>query len=650
MISRGFHSGRVVRGLPFSLARHNDVTIGTERSCDIVVEAEAPHHAELHWDESASAWRVCADPTRGETLVNGVPAKSTFLHDGDWVEVAGVRIGYSEGMLRECDPSAPVGLRVTLRQVFATTDKGKRLLDNISFQVAEGAFAALLGPSGGGKSTLIQRIAGLAPFEGSIRLNGHEVQTEKKQLLPLVAYLPQAVENTLHENMTVREVMRDFAQCHLAVEAVPDFRAKLEEVGLGDRDFPDKKVDDLSGGQKRRLALALALMRNPQLLLLDEPTAGLDPAAEAGIMELLRGIANNGRTVLCATHVLGSLGLCDEVAVLDRKGRLAFHGAPDDALSYFRARDWLGVYKALYAGDGCPGDGDAPEDSQPRALPSASSSASFGRTFRAIFMRLADATVAKRSNALLFFGNPLGIAAVLLLACWSIFDNGTLGTIYFCMAVAMFWTGLSGAVRNLVSERVPKRCLDRMRGMPLPRYFFAHVAFAAASSGVQSLLFLLPVFLLKLGHAPFTLRALPSFWFILFLVGFSGSCVGLFASALAKKELHAVWSLPIIAVFALFLGKPVLEGGNGEEPTGPLRVVERAMPTFHPQTVLETEMDAQRYRSGRFGMSADGWKKHQDDNRNNWLWFFCVAAGYPIVFLSLAVLFQNYRERQWNGR
>ena len=145
-------------------------------------------------------------------------------------------------------------------------------------------------------------------------------------LRPLMAYLPQAVEDTLYDDMTVRESMDDFVRCHLATGAAIDFASKLDDVGLADK--LDEHVGKLSGGQKRRFALALALLREPQLLLLDEPTAGLDPAAEADIMLLLRRIADQGRTVLCATHVLDSLDKCDSVLVLAPGGRQVFAGTP----------------------------------------------------------------------------------------------------------------------------------------------------------------------------------------------------------------------------------------------------------------------------------------------------------------------------------
>lgn len=667
-------AGRVLRGLPRSLDRHDPVSIGSDRGCDIVIEGADPHHAELRWDADEEAWFVHDDPAPGQTLRNGIPIDSSRMFDGNDLEIGGIHIRFSGGLLEEHVTSAR--LRVTLCDVSATAGGEKRLQD-ISFDAAPGTFAAILGPSGCGKSTLIQRIAGLAPYEGGIYFNGHELRASADELRPLMAYLPQAVEDTLYNDMTVREAMADFVRCHLVTGTAIDFKAKLGDVGLADK--IDEDVGKLSGGQKRRFAFALALLREPQLLLLDEPTAGLDPAAEADIMALLRRIADQGRTILCATHVLGSLDKCDSVLVLAPGGRQVFAGTPARALDFFHKSDWREVYQLLQDGkwdaaplgfDGKPSVCDFPE---------ARPSASFFGVFRATFRRLLR-TVFSQRNVRQFLVTPLGISLVFLWACRSLFEDpaSRIGTLCFCMTVAMFWLGVSGTVRSLVSERIPKRCLDRMRGTPLVRYLTAHVAIAAFSVAMQSLIFVLPVFFMQFGHVPYTFHALPEFWLDLALVGFAGSCVGLAISAFVETEIKAVLWLPFVAILALFLSKPVLESADQAKPTGLLRIAECVMPTLYSQTLLETTMDEKRVyhvesekwpplsveewtkrrpkydngvaltdpKSGKPIMEKSWAQKHIDDA----LRFYALIAGYVFLFLPLALLLQNRRERQWHGR
>ena len=627
---RGHH----LRGLPRTLDNHNDVTIGSAPGCHIVIDGADSLHATLCWENGA--WVIHDDPAPAETLVNNESVDSRRLEDGDWIGIAGVRIQLAGNCLVEAPGDAPDGLCVKVAGVSAEVG-GKTLLDNISFETRPGRFVVLLGPSGCGKSTLLQRIAGLATsYSGDIFLNGKNLREAPKELRTRIAYLPQAVEDTLHGDMTVREEMENFARMFLPGEK-PDFVQKLAEVGL-----PESKLDvrtengeknlvaKLSGGEKRRLALALALMRNPQLLLLDEPTAGLDPASESGIMELLARLARQGRTVICATHVLGSLNLCNEFLVLARGGRQEFFGRLDKAFEHFGTTQWLEVYRKLVP--------------QPEIPPGTQLSRIPGITFKAVFsgtlLRLAHG-VWRGWNGMLFAGIPLLVAAILTWACKPMFGKGgDQETICFCMAVALFWLGLSGTVRNLVTERVPKRCLDRMRGMPLAGYFAAHAAFAFGIAGLQAFLFTTVVFAFRYFRYDgvyFSFCAAPAFLFVLWFVAFAGGCLGLAVSAAAKKEIQAVWALPLVAILALFLSKPVLERKGQPLPTGALRAMERIMPTLHTQECLYGELG--RYRD-----------KNPETNASKWRWFLATAAGYPLVFLPLAFFFQDRREKEWDGR
>ena len=621
--------GCVLCGLPRTLDNHNDVTIGSAPGCHIVIEGADPLHATLCRENGA--WVIHDDPAPAETLVNNESVDSRRLEDGDWIGIAGVRIQLAGNRLVEAPGSAPDGLHVKVDGVFAEVG-GKKLLDNISFEVRPGRLVALLGPSGCGKSTLLQRIAGLAPYDGKILL-----RTASGENRPRIAYLPQTVEDTLHGDTTVREEMENFARIFLPGERL-DFAQRLAEVGLPRSKLADRTengeknlVAKLSGGEKRRLALALALMRNPQLLLLDEPTAGLDPASETGIMELLQRLARQGRTVICATHVLGRLNLCHEVLVLAPGGRQEFFGSPNLALGHFGATHWLEVYRKLVRQTGHPAfESAAPASGR---LPEIT----FGAVFAGTLLRLAKGAF-RGWNGMLFAGIPLLVALVLAWSCGSMFGpKGDSETVCFCMAVALFWLGLSGTVRNLVTERIPKRVLDRMRGMPLTGYFSAHAAFAFGTAGLQAFLFTGVVFALRHDGVLFSSWAAPAFLLVLWLVAFAGACLGLTISAAVKKEIQAVWTLPLVAILALFLSKPVLERQGEPPPTGVLRAMECVMPTLHTQECLCGELE--RFRV-----------ENPESNAMNWWRFLVMPGGYPLVFLPLAFFLQERREKEWDGR
>lgn len=658
----------------YTITNHDWISIGGSNRCDFPINCVGDIEAILHWYDEEAAWFI--ESRKGIVEVNDAPIKGRKkLERNDRIGIGDKRIQFTGPKVNDklilLPPEAPEGLSVTVKNVSVKTN-GKWILNNVSFQVKPREFVALLGPSGCGKSTLIQRIAGLAGYEGEIKFNGKELKDDIGKLQALIAYLPQAVEDTLHAEMTVHEAMEDFAHCHLAddkkktedkKDTVEDkIGETLKKVKL--QSESNTRIGRLSGGEKRRLALALALLRNPQMLLLDEPTAGLDPAAETVIMDLLRDFANAGRTVIFSTHVLSNLKMCDKVLLLasraktknsdgkDLAGYVTFFGPHDEALKLkglANGEGWLSIYQKLENRE-LPFQNGTIEDKAEKELPGASPCASRWCAFRAIFKRLfrqnffpnLDGKKAKEKIGCLLFspwGIPLLIAGVLLAACWQMFaDRNSLGTVCFCMVVAMFWLGLSGSVRNLVVERVPMRCLDKMRGMPLLRYFVAHVAFAAVAITIQALLFTGLVFLFR--HHP---ELLPpsAFWMfllVLALVGFSGSCVGLWVSACSKTEIQAVRWLPLVAIFALFLSKPVLET-QGQELKQPLRAIEYMMPTRNPQTVLETELLQKRVDN------ADP-KAHSQ----NVLYFSLLAIAYPLLFLVWAGLLQKRKEVQWDGR
>jgi ABC-2 type transport system ATP-binding protein len=200
----------------------------------------------------------------------------------------------------------------------------------ISFEIAPGQIFGLLGPNGAGKTTTLECILGLRqPDEGAIRICGLDPRTHATQAKRLIGAQLQAA--ALQDKITPRQALDLFGSFY---EAPLDGDELLARFGL------EEKADDpfatLSGGQKQRLFLALALIHRPALLVLDEPTAGLDPQARREVRALIAGMRAESRTVLLSTHDLDEAAqLCDRVAVLDR-GRIVAAAAPAELIG--RAR------------------------------------------------------------------------------------------------------------------------------------------------------------------------------------------------------------------------------------------------------------------------------------------------------------------------
>lgn len=198
-----------------------------------------------------------------------------------------------------------------------------RAVDGVTFEIAEGEFFGILGPNGAGKTTTLELIEGLRrPDRGEVRVLGESPWPRNPGLMPRIGVQLQA--SAYFERLTAREQIHTFA----AMYGVPPRRADdwLDRVGLDEK--ADARTEDLSGGQAQRLAIACALVHEPEIVFLDEPTAAIDPQARRNLWDLLSGLTDSGRTVVLTTHYMDEAEvLCDRVAIMDR-GKILQLGTP----------------------------------------------------------------------------------------------------------------------------------------------------------------------------------------------------------------------------------------------------------------------------------------------------------------------------------
>ena len=197
--------------------------------------------------------------------------------------------------------------------------KGKKILEDVTLDVESGTVMGLLGPNGAGKTTLIRLVAGLArPDAGTIHVCGEDAAKRSVRFRRLIGLVPQ--ENTLESELTVGESLLAYARLYGIKDAKEMVYQTAERYHLSD--FLDKRPEEISGGMKRRAVIARAAMTDPAVLLLDEPSAGLDPDLRQEVWALIRKLRDAGKTLLLTTHYMEEAErLCGRIAFL-RAGRL----------------------------------------------------------------------------------------------------------------------------------------------------------------------------------------------------------------------------------------------------------------------------------------------------------------------------------------
>ena len=205
-------------------------------------------------------------------------------------------------------------------------------LDEVSMHVRDGAMYGFVGPNGAGKTTTIRCMMGLLAADGGkLLINGIDMEKEPKKALSQIGYIPD--DFGVYDNLKVLEYMEFFASCYgiTGLSARKRSMTLLDQVGLeGKSDF---YVDSLSKGMKQRLCLARALVHNPSILIMDEPTAGLDPRTRVEFKEILKDLKDQKKTVFISSHILSELSeVCTDIGIID-EGKIVLEAPIDDILN-----------------------------------------------------------------------------------------------------------------------------------------------------------------------------------------------------------------------------------------------------------------------------------------------------------------------------
>ncbi|WP_442712713.1 FHA domain-containing protein, partial [Streptomyces sampsonii] len=464
------------------------------------------------------------------------------------------------------------------RHLTVTVDGGKQILKDVTFGVPEKSVIAVIGPSGSGKSTLLKALTGYRPADqGDVLYDNRNLYKQFAELRQRIGLVPQ--DDILHKELTVKKALKYAAKLRFPADTTEAERqSRIDEV-LGELKLDihkEKKVTSLSGGQRKRVSVALELLTKPSLIFLDEPTSGLDPGMDRDVMQLLRGLADDGRTVLVVTHSVAELALCDKLLVMAPGGSVAYFGPPEEALNFFgyqtwadvfsafenyRDYDWAGRWKGSQHFQMYAADIDAVA-SQPSAVPPAESirppkPQAWGSQLMTLIRRYASVIASDKGFMGLMLALPavLGVVSTVIPADFGLAPptppatfNSTAGTIMLIIMVGMCFSGAANSVRELIKERVIYE-RERATGLSRSAYLMSKVIVLGVITAVQG------VIICAIGFIP---RELPEeglmmppaleLCLVVIALGFTSMMFGLVISSLVKTSEK---TMPLLVMFAI---------------------------------------------------------------------------------------------------
>jgi ABC-type multidrug transport system ATPase subunit/pSer/pThr/pTyr-binding forkhead associated (FHA) protein len=539
------------------------------------------HHAEFHAHPDGRMEIVDLGSHNG-TYVNGQPVQRHSIGPHDIVGVGHSTFRLVGDRLEEFVDTGAVSF--SARRLTVNVPQGhttKTILRDVSFGVPEKSLIGVIGPSGSGKSTLLRALTGYRPADvGEVLYDNRDLYKQFAELRQRIGLVPQ--DDILHKDLSVRRALKYAAKLRFpgdthAAERQDRIDEVLRELKLDVH--ADKRITSLSGGQRKRVSVALELLTKPSLIFLDEPTSGLDPGMDRDVMQLLRGLADDGRTVLVVTHSVAELALCDRLLVMAPGGAMAYFGPPDEALNFFGYDSWADVFQAFenYRDYDWAGrwrgsqhyqmytahlDAVVPQaaPAMPQQVTRPQKSQSWGSQLWTLIARYVSVIASDRGfmGLMLILPAVLGVVSVVIPAkaglgygpLYAHHFNKDAGTILMILTVGACFSGAANSVRELIKERV---IYERERAVGLSRtaYLMSKVIVLGLITALQG------VIICGIGFAPRTMpregvifRHDPGLEMTLAVIaiGFTSMMFGLVISSLVKT---AEKTMPLLVMFAI---------------------------------------------------------------------------------------------------
>jgi len=446
------------------------------------------------------------DTSRLGSSLNGDAFSKATLVYGDRLQVGHYTFEFDGKNLRWLDHAIAGSI---IARNLTRIAGGRAILDQVSLQIKPGEFVGILGGSGQGKSTLLNALCGLIPAsEGEVIISGQALKDKAGMRKLGIGYVPQ--DDIVHKELRVRDALLLSGKLRINLP-LPMIRARIERIirQLGLAEHQDKRIHQLSGGQRKRVSIGIELLSNPSVLFLDEPSSGLDPATEDRLMVLLQSLALSGITVVCTTHVLNNAFLFNRLLFI-QQGRLVFAGNSDEARLHFLGDQTAPMHDQLEAplekiyaaldddrvsaidrekafhespyyqpvppADGADTSAPAPASAAARKVPA-------WKTLGVLFSRQWKILIADPLNIAFLLAQAVIIS---VLIAWASDDIGMRA---FIAVIAAMWFGCSNAAQQIIGEILIVH-RERVCGLGLNTYYFSKLAFLSLLTAAQTFLLL----------------------------------------------------------------------------------------------------------------------------------------------------------------
>lgn len=455
-------------------------------------------------------------------------------------------------------------LAITAIGIEKTYSNGVKGLKKMDLSIPSKSIIAIMGPSGCGKSTLLKALNGdTPPTKGKVFLFNLELSANWQYLKTQIGYVPQ--DDIVHQQLTVEQCLYFTAKLRLDNLSDQYIDKKIDQV-LEDLNILEKKnnlISNLSGGQRKRVSIAVELMTDPLIMFLDEPTSPLDPQTVEDFLEIMKRLSERGTTVLMVTHKPEDLDYMDEVIFMAEGGNIVYQGDTDKYREYFNVKSVVSVFSQI--------SGETAEKwinkyLNPRQL-GTNSGFKFVKSISEVssieqFSWLSKRYFRIKLNDKLNSSLLLAQAPIIAILICLIYDE-IQGGVLFMIAISAIWLGAQNAAREIVSEQaIYKR--ERMFNLKILPYIFSKISVLSFFSIIQSAIFILILSVYYSGsdsivdlNAPFIL-----FIWMIFL-SISSTFLGLLLSSMVKTSERAMTILPLILLPQIMLAGIISKISSG---------------------------------------------------------------------------------------